>query len=578
MEKINIFFKKYSITILILLITISGFLLRLNTGVKILTIDEIATLRAASQTFPSGILNSLINKNLHLPLYYFIFHFWIKLFGTSFFIIRLLPVLIGTLCIPVSYFCAKELFKTTRFKIATVILVAVNPVLILLSNYCKFYSLLSLLSFLSMLFLIRVKRNPKITNIILLALTNSLIIDTFVLGFLFVLIQFTLFIAYLFFKKNKLSSNITIKYPLILLLFIVPIIPILIKVIINTQNGLIPHLWWYKFNPDDIFKVIYSWFTPDLIALLKIEHLTELKQLLYLDNGSIYLLELNIISFLIFIIGIFKTATKKHFTSIFLYISLLFIFVEFIAALFGKFAFITRYTAIALPGILIAVAYGLSIIKNSEISICLIFILCLSNFFSKGLEIENVYHILDYNFSSIANALNEYKITKNDFIIMPIRGDYLELYYDTHKTNFISFDINYAYKSNDTKVLKNILDLKYTKHTNMSPHERFNGYLRTNKESKELKKYLYQECFNKLNKDSKVFLILPTFGIDFSQINKIIRDETIYNQLEIFNLLITKLDYDLIQIMNKNPILKKVKTKYTNVFIILIYEKQTAAD
>lgn len=563
MQKTINFLKLHKITILIVLITFLGFLLRLDTGVDILTIDEIATFRTAMQSFPHGIIDALTNKNLHAPLYYFILHFWMKLFGTDIFTLKLLPILIGTLCIPVSYLCAKILFPSPKFEVATALLVAMNPFLIILSNFAKFYSLLHLLGFLSILFLFKTKQKPKTLNITLLAVTNALIIYTFVLGILFVLIQFMFFIAYLYSKKEpKILKNFLIKYPLILFLLTLPIIQMIFVIITKTQNGLIRDLWWYTFCVKDTYRVFYSWFSPALAEIVRPESSIEPPRIIIL----------NIISFLIAYWGMVKALIKRNFVSLLLCISFVFIFAELTGAIRGQFAFCTRYTSVAFPAIILAVAYGLSLIKNLRIFLFLILNLCLINLASKDIDMENFYHLVNYDFQSITNILKANPPAKNDFIIMPFRGYYLEAYYNLQNTNFISFDLNYAYISKDKDVLKNILNLDYIKPAKLDSHKRFNNYLRTKTPSKELSDYLNKQCFSKLHKNDRVYLILPDMP-DFSILDKIIKDENFYNKQNIFILLLTKINYDLIKITNKKLLPEVITVNNGCTFTIRTYKK-----
>ena len=158
MKKFSDFIKKYSTFIILLFITIIGFILRLKIGLCNLANDEIATVVTSTQSFPTGILNALQTKNLHAPLFYFILHFWIKFFGEEIEILRLLPVILGTLCIPLAYICGKNLHsKATGLITAT--MVSVNFFMISYSHFCKFYALLELLGFLSTYFLIKFDNN-----------------------------------------------------------------------------------------------------------------------------------------------------------------------------------------------------------------------------------------------------------------------------------------------------------------------------------------------------------------------------------------------------------------------------------
>ena len=568
MQKTIDFLKQHKIIILISLITLAGLFLRLSTDLNELRNDEVATLMTASQNFPEGIINALLSKNLHAPLYYFILHFWIKLFGTDIFALRLLPILLGTLCIPISYLCTKKL-SSTQAGILTALLVAINPFLIIFSNFAKFYALLQLLGFLSILFLIKTKENPKTSNIIMLAVVNALIVYTYVLGFLFVLIQFVLFTAYLCFKNEyKNFNNFFIKYPLILLLLIVPIMKMITLIVAKTQGGSLPTFWWYTFEIEDIYSVVYSWFSPGLPFMYMKGALTDPTQT-YLSNKTFYMFIFNVIPLIIASLGILKTLLKKNFVSLLFYISFLFIIAELIGAILGKFAFCSRYTILAFPAIIIATAYGLSLIKKTKVTFVLILVLCLVNFSYENIKVMKVYNTGASELKAIAEVLKSYSPKKTDFIIMPFRGYYLKAFYNTKNTNFISFDINYSYKINDKNILKNILDGKFIENKKLEPHKRFNDYLRTKTPSKQLSEYIQKECLNRLNKNDRVFLIIYQHN-NFSILDKIINDENYYKQQPMFTLLLLKINYDLITIASENL---QLESEYENKsFTIYIYK------
>ena len=195
--------KKYKTHIALLFLIIVGFYLRFHLAyVKNVATDEIATLVTASQMFPQGIIHALVTKNFHAPLYYMLLHFWILLFGDSINSLRMMPVLFGTLCIPVAYACGKEL--VSKFAgLSVAVLVTANAFMITYSYFGKFYALLELLGFLSVYFMIKISKNPQKKYFVYLACVNACIMYTYVIGFVFVGMQFLVFAGYDFFVNKK---------------------------------------------------------------------------------------------------------------------------------------------------------------------------------------------------------------------------------------------------------------------------------------------------------------------------------------------------------------------------------------
>lgn len=567
MKKFIDFIKKYSTIIFILFITIIGFLLRIKIGLCELANDEIATLVTSTQAFPTGILNALMTKNLHAPLFYFILHFWIKFFGEKTEILRLLPILLGTLCIPLAYLCGKNLHsKSTGLITAT--LVSVNFFMISYSHFCKFYALLELLGFLSIYFLIKFDTNKLNKKYLyLLAITNIMIIYTYVIGFLFVFIQIFIYLLYRIKIKQDKNIKFTIPYFITLLILTLPITPFMIKVIQNTQSSIFPTFVWYEFNPIHIQTVILSWFSPALHIAFNEGARTDATQSFYSGN-YIYLLIFNIIPLCIALAGIIKTLYKKDLCKYILYISLLFVFVELIGAILGKFAFCSRYTILCFPGIILAVGYGLTQVKIKNLAVLLVTIYIYCNILYPNSQVLCFYNTNVSEIFQMSRIMNNLNLKHNDCIIIPMRGYYFQKYYDTSNINFISYDINYTFKINDKKIINTIFDQNdVIKDKKLTNYEKFTNYLDDYKPSNATTQYLKLNCINKLNKGNKVFLI--TYDTYDSQ-NLIWYTEAYKDN--IYKLLATKLNYDIESILKKN--LTQIQTIKAQNFKITEYEKK----
>lgn len=538
-ELIN-FFKKHYVFILITLLTILGFVLRIKIGLPQLASDEVATVVTASQPTFAKILDALLTKNFHAPLFYFILHFWIDLFGESTFSLRLLPILLGTACIPISYFCGKELVSKKAGIFAAAI-VSVNFFLISYSHFCKFYALLQLLGFLSVYFLTKFEKSEKIKFLYLLALVNAAIVYTYVLGFLFVFIQFVIYFGYRFFVKKNIDLKPVIHYAGALFVLSLPVIPFIAKVIINTQNSAFPGFWWYKFNLNHIPTVVLSWFSPALPYVYKEYAGTDATQAFYgLDILPIILF--NIFPLLIVSIAIAKTILKKDFTTCLFVIAVLFILAELFGAVTGKFAFCSRFTTVCFPAIVLAAACGLAQIESMRIFPKLLVVLyVLLNLLYLQFDLPSSFNTGVSDVFSLAETLNRYELKENDYLIMPFRGYYLQKYYDTSKVNFISYDINYSYKTNDEAVLGKIYDkedLNLEKGTTF--YEKYRRYLEAKEPSKALSNHLQKDCLDKLKPKSRVILVvyLRYNTDDYDFIMKNYRKDN-------FKLLSVKLNHDI---------------------------------
>src|SRR3989339_450616 len=93
---------------ILVVIILLGFFLRIFRFYKPqgFWLDEAYCFYEAKASFPFGILSKLYHDDIHAPLYVFILHFWMKLWGhlgEHDWVIRLLSIIFGILTIPVIY-------------------------------------------------------------------------------------------------------------------------------------------------------------------------------------------------------------------------------------------------------------------------------------------------------------------------------------------------------------------------------------------------------------------------------------------------------------------------------------------
>jgi hypothetical protein len=139
---------RYGYLLPILGICLVGAALRLwGLGKSGLSAEEAESLFVAAKAFPAGITGAL-TLDVHPPLYFFLMHFWDKLWGTDEFGIRLLPALLGIVTIPLLYLAAKTMFNRNVGVLAAGI-GAVLPLHVLVSRQAQMYTLLPLLALLS---------------------------------------------------------------------------------------------------------------------------------------------------------------------------------------------------------------------------------------------------------------------------------------------------------------------------------------------------------------------------------------------------------------------------------------------
>ena len=112
--------------------------------------DEACSWFTAKQLFPMEIMGNLLNLDLqHTPLYFFLLHLWIKLFGDSEIAMRSLSLLFGIGTLPLVFTVTKKIAdnKTAIFALA---LACISPLLVLFSVEVRMYPMVIFLVILSL--------------------------------------------------------------------------------------------------------------------------------------------------------------------------------------------------------------------------------------------------------------------------------------------------------------------------------------------------------------------------------------------------------------------------------------------
>lgn len=163
--------------------------------------DEACSWFSAIQSFPYGIMDNLLKLDLqHTPLYFFLLHFWMKLFGQNEIPMRVLSLIFGLATVPLVYTAAKKLSTDLVAKFAASV-AAVSPLLVLFSVEVRMYPVVTFLVMLSLNYLIDFEQKRDLNSLIKLVIANVLIPYTLVGGILYNISLFVCYAFYLF--KNK---------------------------------------------------------------------------------------------------------------------------------------------------------------------------------------------------------------------------------------------------------------------------------------------------------------------------------------------------------------------------------------
>lgn len=200
-----------------------GFILLLSLGLRLTLIefplwyDEGCSIAAAINTFPAGITDYLWNHDLqHTPLYFYILHFIMQIFGDGVVVLRLSSLIVSMALLPLTYIVTEKV-SSKKVALIAMLLMGVNTFQVLYSIEIRMYPYVILLSLLSFNYLIDYDRKEDAASLIKLGIVN-LLNPYFLTGSIFfVVAQFIIYTCYLDWKnadrakiRNYIISNVVV--------------------------------------------------------------------------------------------------------------------------------------------------------------------------------------------------------------------------------------------------------------------------------------------------------------------------------------------------------------------------------
>lgn len=430
-------------------------LIGLNKGC--LWFDEVCSYSVAVQSFPLGIIEKLSVQDVHPPLFFFIFHFWVKIFGASEIALRLFAVMFGILNIPAIYLLGKRFFSQRAGLIAAV-LVALNSMQIYYSQEIRFYSLISLLSIISVYFLLKIVENPINKNFILFVVSNIILAYTSTLAPFFILAQALVLLGVFTAKKDFSALK---KLGLCLIIGFVLYIPQLMLVFSqmksfsdNTLGGFENKYVFLTL----LFQIIHT-IVPVFMSSFSFSFIEKFSSY---EEFWQYFIFFIIVPMLTFIIPLYKGLKESRNNLILFVLVALFLLAEIILALSGKIPIVFRYSMFISPILIMIWAYGVSVFKNKQvfsfllagsIGVYLVFMLIS--------PIAPMHLGRDESMTKSANIIKDNDFGKNDYIIplIALSGGSLflkEYYMDFHGINsdIRRFDINRLFMNSKFRAIK----------------------------------------------------------------------------------------------------------------------------
>lgn len=158
--------------------------------------DEAFSVRTANQSLGRTI--EIIAADTAPPLHSILLNFWIKIFGDGELAVRMLSYIFGMLALFVIFKIVEIFFKKEKNILITLILAAINPVLIYYSQEARSYSMLLFFSSTSLYFTLKILQKKEITKDSGIGLLVSTILGLYTHN-LFVFIAFINFVIAVFY-------------------------------------------------------------------------------------------------------------------------------------------------------------------------------------------------------------------------------------------------------------------------------------------------------------------------------------------------------------------------------------------
>lgn len=523
--------------------------------------DEIGSFSVAAQAFPLGIIEKLRVDDVHAPLYFFILHFWMKLFGNEEIVLRMLSVIFGVLNIPAVYLLGKNFFST-KAGLCAAALMAVNSMQIYYSQEIRMYSMLSFLSVVSVYFLLKILQQPNHRNYIGFLLSNILILYTSNLAALFVFAEVVTIFSVFCLRKDFSGLKRLILYQIICLLIYTPHLLFLTE---QTSNFKEYSKTWPDFKNRNIVEFLLFQLINLLTPFIKFAYPFVEKSFQSL-KFAFYLILFIATPLLTFAIPLFKTIKQNKNIKILILLMFIFLLTETALLLNPKVPLEYRYAILISPVMIVMWAYAISLFEKKSVFAFLL---------AGSLGVYLYFHLFtpfgpmhmsreDELNQKIVKILKANNLSANDYVFSYMRGDgFLKDYY----SKYIGIDSKIILYSGGFKEWITNENLDYL------------DYLHNNTQEKKFETFLEKIYFEQIPGGSKVIILyrkgLKSDGIILEKIKeqKIKRADTEKFENYLINLLcFSKYGNDFLRTAEKNLNLVKSE-QYKNIMVYVFMKK-----
>lgn len=312
-----------------------GSYLRLrNLTVDALWLDELFSVATShpDNSFFEVYRRTLID--VHPPLYQLVLWVFYKVFGFGEMVGRYLSAIFGILLIPVAYVSGRQLFNG-RVGLFAAWLVAINFYLITYSQETRSYELLALLTMLSFFMFVKAMRTVAVVHVAGYSVVAASIVNTHYFGFLVVASQALFVVCKLF--EVSFDKRIFYRFGMAAFFIIISLLPHFTFVLenFNRQGFWIP-------RPNDLFFI----------------------QLFYLYFGNLFLTVMFSVLLLAALTRLGSDEKNREVLRLFVFWFVVCAMIPYIRSLYFQPVLTMRSLIVLLPGLLILLAYGMSLIRD----------------------------------------------------------------------------------------------------------------------------------------------------------------------------------------------------------------------
>ena len=565
-------------TFFVFLITIFALVLRLvalhNFGD--LWVDELFSFYFANKKSLLEILASLFCEDFHVPLYFVLLHYWIKIFGQSDFTLRVLGCILTTCSIPVCFYVVKNLFGNKTCAYLSALFLAIQAFNIHYSTEVRFYGMSITLILLSSYFFAKLVQNIlHIRYAIGYLLSSILLLYTYNFSFMFVFCQFIIGLVYILLKKKE-SLFKFIKIYLIIAFLYIPVLIYILHNIFMYKNAI---LSFYRDVIGFEISLIFTYFLTCFSNIFDqfITNDIMLSRYMLKNIFNLYLVAFAVIPISIGFVGLINVVVKKIKDTNFILFSvpsIILILIQLVLVLSHQLALTFRYTVATTTVLLIISVCGVCLLKNKFLRVFLIslwlFVNCTYYFVAphSALNRQLVYTKL------FLKEYNNTDIKSSDYVMISRFGKVLTKYvnkgiridfdtYDAFLLGIRPYDIEFIFG-------KNFADKLNRKNAKTYLYE----YLITDYPSAVLVNNLHNKCFSQMKKGQKFILITDetNYMETLPEIQAMFKNIDSYRRSAIYYPLAARIVEDIIFAAGQD--LKLINVKRTDSFFsIFVFEK-----